>query len=307
MDGPGRHWLDRLAHLNVSRSRTGGAAPHKPFLLLAVADMVDEGVLRTPVIQRTPELVFRFQSFWDVVAVRRSAAPDIRMPFHALGSTRDRVWRRLDRHGEDSVARDATERVVVDPELWLLLQDPAFRREMREALVHAYFTPEERIALCERLDLGIPREAVFDAMRQRRAEWQSIRRRARDSRFRTQVVAGYRFTCALTGFCLYGGDGEPMVEAAHIHQHSDSGNDDPRNGLALTPDSHWAFDRGLWTAELRGDAWLVRVATHIHEEPAGAPQSLRARHGKPLVFLPGTRLRPDVECFAWHRRHHRFA
>jgi hypothetical protein len=59
---------------------------------------------------------------------------------------------------------------------------------------------------------------------------------------------GYRFTCALTGYFL-NTTKENMVEAAHIHQHADSGNDDPRNGLALTPDAHWLFDRDLWTAE----------------------------------------------------------
>ncbi len=29
-----------------------------------------------------------------------------------------------------------------------------------------------------------------------------------------------------------------IVQAAHIHQHAISVNDDPRNGLALTPDAH---------------------------------------------------------------------
>ncbi len=36
-----------------------------------------------------------------------------------------------------------------------------------------------------------------------------------------------------------------MVEAAHIHPFSEAGDDDPRNGLALTPDMHWAMDRHL--------------------------------------------------------------
>ena len=35
------------------------------------------------------------------------------------------------------------------------------------------------------------------------------------------------------------------VEAAHIHPFSEAGGDDPRNGLALTPDMHWAMDKHL--------------------------------------------------------------
>jgi len=36
-----------------------------------------------------------------------------------------------------------------------------------------------------------------------------------------------------------------MVEAAHIRPFAVSGDDDPRNGLAFTPDMHWAMDRNL--------------------------------------------------------------
>jgi putative restriction endonuclease len=36
-----------------------------------------------------------------------------------------------------------------------------------------------------------------------------------------------------------------MVEAAHIGLFAVSGDDDPRNGLGLTPDMHWATDRNL--------------------------------------------------------------
>ena len=42
-------------------------------------------------------------------------------------------------------------------------------------------------------------------------------------------MGGYYFTCALTGYRL---DTETasIVQAAYIHQHSVSGNDNPRNG-----------------------------------------------------------------------------
>lgn len=297
-----RAWLDRLAALNVSRSHTAGIAPHKPFLLLAILDMIEAGSLTTPTIDFCAELNFRFKSFWDVVAPRRTNAPDMRMPFHALGGARDRIWQRLTSTGAPSPGRDATTRVAMEPGLWALLHEPQFRRSLRETLVASYFEPSERAALYTRLDLPIPRDKVIAALRKRAEEWQTVRRRARDSRFRTMVVAGYRFTCALTGYRMHSSR-EPMIEAAHIHQHSKSGNDDPSNGLALTPDAHWAFDRGLWTAVPDGRHWVVRVASDVHEEPPGSPRSLLALQGRPLVFADGTRLRPDGQCFAWHREH----
>ena len=41
-------WLDRLRRLNPNRSRTKGAAPHKPCLLLCLLDMAQDGELPSP-------------------------------------------------------------------------------------------------------------------------------------------------------------------------------------------------------------------------------------------------------------------
>jgi putative restriction endonuclease len=36
-----------------------------------------------------------------------------------------------------------------------------------------------------------------------------------------------------------------MVQAAHLIPFSEAEDDDPRNGIALTPDFHWLMDRGI--------------------------------------------------------------
>ena len=41
-------WLDRLRRLNPNRSRTKGAAPHKPCLLLCLLDIAQNGELPSP-------------------------------------------------------------------------------------------------------------------------------------------------------------------------------------------------------------------------------------------------------------------
>ena len=95
---------------------------------------------------------------------------------------------------------------------------------------------------------------------------------------------------------------ENLVEAAHIHQHALSGNDDPRNGLALTPDAHWMFDRGLWTAEPQGEDFIVLVAKDYFKDSSPYGRSLYSHHERPLVFPEKTALRPDPKYFAWHRK-----
>lgn len=118
------------------------------------------------------------------------------------------------------------------------------------------------------------------------------------------VLGGYYFTCALTGYRL---DTETtsIVQAAHIHQHARSGNDDPRNGLALTPDAHWMFDTGLWTVIPKGDDLLVHVATRRFTESSPHSRLLAAFNCQPLHFQKHARLRPDQIHLAWHRSKYR--
>ena len=62
-------WLGKLARLKVDKAR-GDPAPHKPLLLLAFGD----------ILALTPELAFRFCTYWSIVAHRRTQAPDVRYP-----------------------------------------------------------------------------------------------------------------------------------------------------------------------------------------------------------------------------------
>lgn len=65
-------------------------------------------------------------------------------------------------------------------------------------------------------------------------------RNFRDHRFRPEVLRAYGFRCCLTGVALR------LVDAAHIVPHSDpSSTDEARNGLALNPLLHRAYDSGL--------------------------------------------------------------
>ena len=77
------YWLHKLATLKIDRAR-GDPAPHKPLLLLAVLEMAERGELAGPELPLSPDLAFRFSVYWSVVAERRKARPDVRLPFHHL-------------------------------------------------------------------------------------------------------------------------------------------------------------------------------------------------------------------------------
>lgn len=76
----------------------------------------------------------------------------------------------------------------------------------------------------------------------RRTTVMSVRKRLRDSSFRTRVLTAYSFRCAVCGIQL------KLVDAAHIIpvQH-ESSTDETCNGLALCALHHRAYDQGLVT------------------------------------------------------------
>jgi putative restriction endonuclease len=295
-------WLGRLCHLNVAKTAERGCAPHKPLLLLCIMDMIEDGAITTQWIPYSPELFFRFQCYWAIVYDRQRNKPDMRLPFHALGGKRDRVWTRYQEDDKPSLSRETTRLCCLDESLWNCVQDEAFRWEARLRLITTYFTPSEQIALCARLGLPEPSSAEIAAIRRSADAYKDSIKKGRDSKFRTEVLLKYRFTCALTGYSLITTK-ENMVEAAHIHPHAESANDDSYNGLALTPDAHWMFDRGLWTADLYGGEFIVIVAKGNFMDSSPYGRSLSDYHEKLLFFQKDTTLRPDPKNFAWHRKH----
>ena len=58
------HWLKVVANLRVDR-KNGNIAPHKPLLLLVLAELAEEENLHDSVLRLTGELVFRFLDFLD--------------------------------------------------------------------------------------------------------------------------------------------------------------------------------------------------------------------------------------------------
>ena len=103
-------WLANLAKLHVYRAK-GGAAPHKPLLLLVVLELAEQSLLPRDVLSLTPELAFRFFAYWSIVAHRRTQHPDIRLPFHHLSS--DGFWTPLQEDG----SRSPDDRLLASPPL----------------------------------------------------------------------------------------------------------------------------------------------------------------------------------------------
>ena len=198
------------------------------------------------------------------------------------------------------VGKDERE-VILNPEFLSLLSDPAFRLKVRKVLVSTYFPANEQVGLCTALGLSTLKPEEVAEIREDAEEYKTQLKRGRDARFAVQVISGYHFTCALTGYRLNSDTGFNLLEAAHIQAHSKRGPDVPENGLALTPTAHEMFDALLWTVS---DDFKVIVPEKRFKESVslgGEHFKLGDRHGRKLCFHGQAQLRPAREYLKWHR------
>lgn len=111
--------------------------------------------------------------------------------------------------------------------------------------------------------------------------------------FRDFVLAGYGYKCAITNMNiqykeLYN------IEAAHIMPRSHSGLYMPNNGIALSRDMHWAFDKGFFT--ITNDL-TVKVHPEISSE------YLKTYDGKKIYVPKNSFFVPDLGNLKYHQEH----
>jgi putative restriction endonuclease len=138
------------------------------------------------------------------------------------------------------------------------LHDSAWRDQARRILVASYFQPSEQLSLYHLIGIPIPSPTQMN-LEIAAAERMIAESTGREARFRISVVGAFDYTCALTGYRLTTVTAGSIVDAAHIHQFSDSRNNHPRNGIALCKNAHWLFDQGFWT--LTDDYRILVVGT----------------------------------------------
>lgn len=300
-------WIAKLRSLRVERDKLKGDSPLKPLLILAFLDMVESGEYADGGLTLSRELKFRFHTLYKIVERRRSAGstapprpPDIRLPFFALAT--DEVWAIVPREGPQKKARDRVDYVLPAPAFLSCCQRDSFRRNARMALIQTYFAeyPDEQIALYYAVGLVLPEYEGLVPDEQIPSPAGAVKI-GRSARFRLEVVPAYGYMCALTGYRMTTAASSDIVEAAHIHEFSESRNNEICNGIALTPNAHWQFDNGLWTID---ESYQVRVATSRFEEHCPPHQTpLSHFDGTKIVLPENSAYWPSQVHLAWHREH----
>jgi len=300
-------------------SDTRGGAPHKPILLLAVMDLIEAGIIRENLIPFDDRLLSVFDEYWTACRGDRPTNP--LQPFWYLKN--DDVWSHIPRPGQKQVldalagggrvppVRRFQEIVAgarLDPELFDAMSTEAGRQELRQLLLGRYFGEALQAALAARHGLVVESIHCESALRRRLeraladlfagdgALGTEFTEEGRSMAFRSVVVEAYVHTCAVCGAHIRTPGGRSAVEAAHIVPFSVCRNNDPRNGLALCPLHHWAFDAGMLAVT---DAYEVKV--HSYAEDLPADENFLALKGRALRLPEDHRIHPAPVAIEWHR------
>ncbi|MCC6739335.1 MAG: HNH endonuclease [Planctomycetia bacterium] len=298
---------------------TRGGAPHKPILLLAVMDLVEAGLLRENLVAYDERFLEVFDQYWTACRGDRPTNP--LQPFWYLKG--DGVWSHVPRPGQklvlDALAaagrvpplrrfRDIVAGGRLSPALWDAMRTQEGRDELRRALLARYFGDELRGRLAARHGLVVESVKCESALRRRLEQeladlfagdgalGEQFTEEGRSLAFRSVVVAAYEHTCAVCRARLRTPTGRSAVQAAHIVPFSVCRNNDPRNGLALCPLHHWAFDQGMLAVT---DEYAVKVHPYAEELPAD--EGFRALKGRALRLPGDARMHPARVAIEWHR------
>ncbi|MDB9495145.1 hypothetical protein PN441_03745 [Spirulina major CS-329] len=139
-------YCKKFAKLRVDRAR--GIAPHKPILLLAVAELIERGEITQNRIYPSPGLIATFLKYWSYLGSENHHS-QLYLPFYHLKG--DKFWHLCTKPGLESVLSSfkpkslrALKEVVIyaymDDELFLLMRDQTSRHTLINTLIDTWFS-----------------------------------------------------------------------------------------------------------------------------------------------------------------------
>jgi putative restriction endonuclease len=303
------YYLNKIESLRIDRSHDT-PAPHKPILLLAVIDLIEEGAITNNQIEPSPQLVESFLKYWHLVNLDK---PRIFLPFFHLKS--DKFWHLHAKPGNEqllamtkqmnsmnhlaSIAAFAS----LDEDLFLLLHRADTREVIRQKIIEVYF-PEQAekflLAISENQEINSIENLLLKSAENKTPDISKVFTDTpkRNIAFRRAIIRLYDYTCAACRLRIITLDGETAVEAAHIFPFAKSFDGSIGNGLALCPLHHWSFDKGLFSID---DDYKMIVSANFEESGNEAFLLRSLQSGE--IYLPKEKpFRPSLTMIRWHRQ-----
>jgi len=257
------YYVHKFTHLK--RDNKNGGAPHKPILLLSLIDLCQRQIFDTNKIFLVPEFVAAFKSNWSKLVITNHH-PLFALQFYHMDS--EPFWTLIPNLGCEKWIESkgsmrslnnlmtAVNHVQIDCDLFNLLNDPISREVLRNSLLDKYF-PETGKTYAVANEDFLPNSSMLNEPSvEYRRKIDQLRQHVDENAFQEEVFIRsgvfkkeipkiYNNTCAISGMRIDAVTSVSMVDACHIVPFSESYDDSISNGIALSPNLHRAFDRGL--------------------------------------------------------------
>jgi putative restriction endonuclease len=295
-----------------------GKAPHKVVMLLSVLQAFQNKLIFCNQIFITPELVLLFKSNWNDLVITNHVC-NFALPFWHLKG--EKFWHLKANSGfenfiylKDSVSsinqlNNLTEYAFLDESLFLLMTDEKSNMLLQQLLLDEYF-PGFKSTFIPKLDAAqsyinkIETKILFEPAIEYQTEIKFLLEQnneeeiyLRGAIFKRKIPKIYNNTCCISGMKVEASINVSMIDACHIIPFSESYNDTINNGIALCPNLHRAFDRGLIGIN---DDYCVIVSDKFLESTDAAYQ-LKIFNGKQILLPNSERYYPNIEYLKQHK------
>jgi putative restriction endonuclease len=288
-----------------------GGAPHKPILLLSIIHLFENGILTNNQIYVLPELVASFKSNWPTL-VTTNHSPTFALPFYHMNS--EPFWNLIANAGckkwmeSKNATRSfgslatAVKYALIDNELSNLLLVPKNREPLKITLLNKYFS-NTKSNFDTNAGNDLPSDTILhnssDNYKRKRVDENTFQEEIfiRGGRCKREIPKIYNHTCAISGLRISAVANVSMIDTCHIVAYSNGYDDSLTNGIALCPNLHRAFDRGL--ISISDDYTILLNKNFIENQKSVFNISQFA--GK-QILLPSKELYPCLENIAIHRK-----
>jgi putative restriction endonuclease len=309
--------LSKFAKAFAKLKRGGtkyGAAPHKPILLLTIIELIEKGIVTDNRVCVDAQLVGTFKENW-LLLVNTAHQEDFTQPFFYLQNERVEGYAywflqampgcQINAHIKSvSVLATVCEYGCLATELWLLLNEVVSRTYLRQVLLNVYFAATKNSFInAKQQGQGYLNDQTSDLLEEPQAKLKGISKYTeedvfvRNGLFKRLVPKLYQQQCSFTGMNLSSMYKHSFVDACHIIPFSRTQNDSVSNGIALCPNMHRAFDRGLLSID---ENYRILVSQHLTEDK-NHPYALSGLEGRKIILPQQQNHYPAQQALEWHR------
>ncbi len=314
------YFIHAFTHLH--RDSKKGGAPHKPILLLAIIHEYELSRISDNKIFITPELTHSFSVFWNQL-VTTEHDQRFALPFYHLSGEKGNWWQLIPNVGCEIWIENpgsmrsfgnlsaAVAYAETDPNLALLLLTKESREVLKQIVLKTYFPQKSTQPIENQEDAYLDdlRNEVYEPSAEYKTKLLNLKKRLdpetyqievynRSTIFRREVVKIHNESCCVSRLRVSALFTITMVDACHIVPFAKDFDNSLTNGIALCPNLHRAFDRGLISVNENYEV----ILSSAFKENTQSEFSFSKIEGKTIALPNDKDFWPSLANFEWHRK-----